>query len=188
MKIGKHKNIAVKNVYAVGLSAGFVEPLEATGITFTTKAVQNLTRIILQQNGMYDNNSREYLSREFETMIDEIHNFIFIHYNLCHRKDTEFWKDVHKIKLPPSVEKLYRMFSPSPPPALHMKGHFDMFHVGQWFELLFLMGFYDNSNLEITDAVKKYGDLSYNLYKTKTQAQIEAFPNHALYLRDWYND
>jgi len=86
------------------------------------------------------------------------------------------------------VEKLYKIFKPAPPPALHMKGMYDMFHVGQWFELLFLMGFYDDTNLEITDAVKKYGDLSYNLYKTKTDAQLEAFPNHALYLRDWYGD
>ena len=36
MKCGYHKEIALKNVCAVGLSAGFIEPLEATGITFTT--------------------------------------------------------------------------------------------------------------------------------------------------------
>ena len=40
MKCGYKRQVAKNNVLAVGLSAGFVEPLEATGITFTTKAVE----------------------------------------------------------------------------------------------------------------------------------------------------
>ena len=39
MKCGTHEEVAVKNVCGIGLSAVFIEPLEATGITFTTAMV-----------------------------------------------------------------------------------------------------------------------------------------------------
>lgn len=188
MKIGKHQNIAVKNVYAVGLSAGFVEPLEATGITFTTKAVQNLTKMLLTKNGNYDDESREWLSREFESMIDEIHDFIFLHYYLSKKDDTDFWKAVKEVPVTHRINKLLSVFKPMPPNSLNLPGMFTMFHVGQWFELLFLMGFYDDVEVTTKSPVMKYGDMVWDLYKDKTQKQLEVFPNHALYLKDWYGN
>jgi len=189
MKIGKHKNIAVKNVVAVGLSAGFVEPLEATGITFTTKAVQNLTKVLIESRGFYDDQGREFLSREFETMIDEIHDFIFLHYYLSKKDDTEFWQAVKKAPVSHSVDKILKLFKPMPPNSLHLPGVYTMFHVGQWFELLFLLGFYDNdSEVTAKTAVKQYGEMVWDLYDQKTKKQVEVFPNHAEFLRDWYSN
>jgi hypothetical protein len=91
MRVGIHKRLWVKNVVAIGLSAGFIEPLESNGLfsvhEFLIKLVRNLQREKVSQ---WDKDNFtfqcKYLFRNFA-------EFVALHYALSHRTDTKYWQN-----------------------------------------------------------------------------------------------
>jgi tryptophan halogenase len=86
---GCYKEIWKRNCLAVGLSSGFIEPLEATSIW-----VNNLNLTNFMVNLLYDINDdrvREIYNQQCFCRNEEIKDFIHLHY-LGKRKDSEFWK------------------------------------------------------------------------------------------------
>ena len=91
MRTGIHKRLFVKNVAAVGLAAGFIEPLESNGLytvhEFLMALVRNLQREKISQ---WDkDNYTMQCKREFYQFAE----FVGLHYALSHRDDTEYWKN-----------------------------------------------------------------------------------------------
>lgn len=95
-KAGIHERIWVKNVAAIGLSAGFIEPLESNGLYSVHMFLVRLLRAIdRDHDGHYvsefDRNSYNWACR---TMFDGFAQFVAMHYAMSHRDDTEYWRDV----------------------------------------------------------------------------------------------
>ena len=90
MRVGIHNRLWVKNVVAIGLSAGFIEPLESNGLfsvhEFLIKLVRNLGREKISQ---WDRDNFNYQCKH---MFREFAEFVGLHYALSHRNDTEYWK------------------------------------------------------------------------------------------------
>ena len=90
MRVGVHKRLWVKNVAAIGLSAGFIEPLESNGLysvhEFLEELVRNLKREKVSQ---WDRDNFTFACRQkFQNFAE----FVALHYALSHRDDTEYWK------------------------------------------------------------------------------------------------
>ena len=90
MRVGIHERTFVKNVAAIGLSAGFIEPLESNGLfsvhEFLFKLVDILQRDAISQldRDMYNTSVRE--------IFDTFSQFVMLHYALSHRTDTPYWQ------------------------------------------------------------------------------------------------
>jgi len=91
MKVGIHKRLWVKNVVAIGLSAGFIEPLESNGLLsvhqFLFFLIRNLNRGKISQ---WDKDSFTFQCKKFFKSFSE---FVALHYALSHRDDTPYWKN-----------------------------------------------------------------------------------------------
>ncbi len=90
MKVGRRENFWVRNCVAIGLSAGFLEPLESTGIYLAQKSVELLLDYF-PDTGCDPLLIRRYndrVAREYE----ECRDFIVLHYLLSQRDDSEFWR------------------------------------------------------------------------------------------------
>jgi tryptophan halogenase len=89
---GRYRNSWVGNVVALGNSAGFVEPLEATAL-FT---ICNCSRVlvgVLKDNQLEPTPSNRKLYNSLSAMIwDEIRDFLAIHYKYNTRIDSPFWE------------------------------------------------------------------------------------------------
>ena len=106
---GIHRRLFVKNVCAIGLSAGFIEPLESNGLytvhQFLIKLIRNMTRGEISQ---WDKDNFTFTCKYlFKNFAD----FVALHYALSHRKDTEYWKanfnktwDKKLFELTPTIE------------------------------------------------------------------------------------
>ncbi len=93
MRIGKYKNTWKNNVVAIGLSAGFVEPLESTGIELAQTGADFLTLYLkTRPNDSYL--SRSLYNKKMQIIYDEIVDYIELHYVLTNRDDTEYWQDL----------------------------------------------------------------------------------------------
>jgi len=97
MRIGIHKRLWVKNVCAVGLSAGFIEPLESNGLltihTFLIKLIPILKKNIVSEF------TKEHYNWSNRRMFRNFAEFVAMHYYLSNRVDTEYWQDIQKRKI-----------------------------------------------------------------------------------------
>ncbi len=92
MRIGYHEKQWRGNCVSVGLAAGFLEPLESTGIYLVEMANWALSQSIARFfNGYTEtaNNFNVMMQRHFENITD----FIKLHYCLSQRTDSKFWRD-----------------------------------------------------------------------------------------------
>jgi len=93
-KVGKRKETWVANCVALGLSGGFLEPLESTGLHMV-----QLAALTLAEHFPYDGGTQA-LSEKFNAIMaerfDEVLSFINLHYCTTQRTDTAFWQEVRR--------------------------------------------------------------------------------------------
>jgi tryptophan halogenase len=102
------------NVVSIGLSAGFVEPLESTGIYFIEEAI-NLLIAFFPFSGQA--HARAKFNQELVGRYDECADFVFLHYFLSNRRDSTFWRQVTDQSAAPCNVAAALDFWDSLPPA-----------------------------------------------------------------------
>ena len=103
VEVGKHltfdpgalDKVWIKNCCAIGLSASFVEPLEATSIGTSIQQTFKL----MHRLPNYDQATIDEYNKDIDDILTNIRDFVILHY-VTNKTNTEFWKDVSKIKLP----------------------------------------------------------------------------------------
>lgn len=94
MKVGIHERTWVKNVVAIGLSAGFIEPLESNGLFVVHDFLFQLGRALLREEvGQWEIDVYNSVTKE---KYDGFVEFIKMHYFLSQRRDSEYWLDISK--------------------------------------------------------------------------------------------
>jgi flavin-dependent dehydrogenase len=84
------RNPWVENVVAIGLSAGFVEPLEATGLNWIITSAEGLARSLATH--YFDGDTAIKYNVNMLGYIYDVHDFIDAHYKLSARRDSDFWR------------------------------------------------------------------------------------------------
>jgi tryptophan halogenase len=90
-RIGIHERLFVKNVVAIGLSAGFIEPLESNGLFSVHEFLFSLIKIM--GRGEINEFDRLWYNNETTDMFDGFAKFVAMHYAMTLRDDTPYWKD-----------------------------------------------------------------------------------------------
>jgi tryptophan halogenase len=93
-KVGYRAKSWVQNCIAIGLSAGFIEPLESTGLYLSDLAAVMLTEHFPFGSDMTPLSYR--FNRILANRFHEILDFINMHYCLTRRTDTPFWREVQR--------------------------------------------------------------------------------------------
>lgn len=119
MRIGKARRSWVKNCLALGLSSGFVEPLEATAIYSVQVALQWL------HNYFPDTDFSPAVTARYNTLIDglydEIVDFICLLFCASNREDTPYWRAVkHEMEVPPRLKENLELWRRTMPDELDL--------------------------------------------------------------------
>ena len=127
-KVGRREQQWVANCVSIGLSGGFIEPLESTGLYLSQLASELLAEHFPNTDDMAPLAFR--FNRIMANRFYEILDFINMHYCLTRRTDTEFWREIRRpertndrlrAKLdywrikPPSVSDFADQFFPGQP-------------------------------------------------------------------------
>jgi hypothetical protein len=96
---GALDKVWIKNCCAIGLSASFVEPLEATSIGTSIQQTFLLMHRLLN----YDNDTIDNYNKDVNDILINIRDFVILHY-ITKKDNTDFWKDVSKIELPETLK------------------------------------------------------------------------------------
>jgi tryptophan halogenase len=104
MRVGRHERFWVKNVCAIGLAAGFIEPLESNGLFSAHVFLHNLVRA-LDRGGRINGWDKEAYNSTCIKIFDNFAQFVALHYALSHRDDTQYWRDVGERKFSTQMTK-----------------------------------------------------------------------------------
>lgn len=91
MKVGRVQRSWVKNCLAVGLSQGFIEPLEATALHIVQATVEGFIRAY--EKGGETDEGAEAFNQNLNERYDGIRDYIVAHYRMNQRTDSEYWRD-----------------------------------------------------------------------------------------------
>ncbi len=115
MRVGRNREAWVKNCISVGLSGGFIEPLESTAIHMIDMSIRHLMRLFPDKT--IQEPLRKRYNKRLERLYDEVRDFICLHYALGNRTDSQYWTDAREeLEVPDSLAEnieLWRHTLPS---------------------------------------------------------------------------
>lgn len=137
---GRRRQAWKGNCVAIGLSSGFLEPLESTSIALIETGIDKLKQLFPGRgiDPILVDEYNDWSRREMERVRD----FIILHYWLNRRDDTQFWRDCRAIDLPDSLRHKVEMW--------RQRGHFiryrwEMFQPASWLAIYAGFGFLPDS-------------------------------------------
>lgn len=124
---GKRNKTWNRNVVAIGLSSGFMEPLESTSIYLIQSAIARLTAFF-PHNGFEQTDIDEFNTHsDFETI--KIRDFLILHYHATQRDDSPFWDYCRTMDVPESLRRKMMLFESN---GRIFREHTEMFAEVSW--------------------------------------------------------
>jgi tryptophan halogenase len=105
---GHREKFWVKNCLAVGLSAGFIEPLESTALWLIQSGISRLMTMFPDRSFAQPDIDR--YNRILTTEYEEIRDFLVLHYKATERDDTPFWDWCRNLELPDRLREKIGIF------------------------------------------------------------------------------
>jgi tryptophan halogenase len=130
-RAGRRRKAWDKNVVAVGLASGFLEPLESTSIHLFQIAVTRLIQLF-PFSGINDALISRF-NEQSRIELERTRDFVMLHYKLTERDDTPFWRDCRNMEIPDSLAERIALFRES---ALAYQGPDEIFRVDSWLQVM----------------------------------------------------
>jgi tryptophan 7-halogenase len=130
-KAGYRPKVWVKNCIAMGLSTGFVEPLESTSIHLIMIAVTRLLQVFPHRG--VSSAVAERFSAQAAREIEGIRDFIVLHYRLSERDDSDFWRSCRGMRIPDSLAERIALFGEA---AHAFQDSHDLFRIDSWVQVM----------------------------------------------------
>ena len=180
---GALKNVWIKNCVAVGLSASFIEPLEASSIGTSIQQTILLTHRL--EN--YTESVVDSYNKSCTDILENIRDFVILHY-LTKKNNTQFWKDVSNIELPESLQSKLNLWKHKLPIAEDFSGlsQYILFRDVNFILVMHGLGLFDTNSIKkeydaITDSIKHR--VNNILSSSENYARTTKVISHKEYLR-----
>ena len=163
-----------RNVVAVGLSSGFLEPLESTSIHLIQSAIVRLITLF-PHAGITTQLMDEY-NRQSRYEFEYIRDFIIMHYHLTERDDSDFWRGVRDMDVPERITEKIDLFRAT---GTLTKDNMDIFLESSWLQVMLGQGIMPEDYHPLADTLsdEQLKEKLENTKKTKLQP-MPKIPSH----------
>lgn len=167
MRVGHRETYWKNNCVAIGLSQGFVEPLEATGIL-----VYDATARMLADTFPASRSAMPLVAKQFNRAVqyawDRVIDFIKLHYCISQRRDHPFWVDnCENSSIPETLQEKLQLWKFQPPSVYEFPSKLEIFNLANYQYVLYGMEFDTSIGSQalgrypnIGDALKRMEEIS----------------------------
>jgi tryptophan halogenase len=175
---GRRKRSFVKNCLAIGLSSGFLEPLESTSIHLIQIAISKLLDYFPDRD--FHSAILGRFNGEMDLLYETIRDFLIAHYTRTDRDDSEFWRYCRNMDVPDSVRIKFDLFRRRG--EVLAEGH-DVFRETSWFAVLYGQGLRPEGYHPLADSMSS-DDLRLTIAQIRAaiQKRVEGLPPHQAFL------
>ena len=177
-KTGRRQTLWENNCVAIGLSSGFVEPLESTSIHLIQEGISKLLALFPGQDDPAP--QRHEYNQLMARLYDDIRDFVILHYTVNHRQDSPFWQQLATMALPDSLNERIDRFTPRGQWFAHRA---DLFTETSWVAVMMGPGLHPQGHRTLLGALER--DTLANQFSDMAQVYQEAsahMPPHAAYI------
>ena len=178
-KPGRRLKTWNKNCVAIGLSSGFIEPLESTSIHLIASSIIRLMRFI-PLSGVKSVDRDEY-NRQAADELQSIRDFIVLHYKATEREDSEFWRYCKNMDIPDSLHTRMAMYQDS---GRIFWLQDELFTVNSWNQVMLGQrlspeGYHPVADAMSAEDLKRYLDG----LRSSISAVVDKLPSHAEFVK-----
>ena len=142
---GRVDKFWMNNCIAIGLSASFVEPLEASSIG--NSILQSFGFVAMLPYWEHNRKIADHYNDKFIKSFDNIVDFVQLHY-ITKRDDTPFWREIkNKIVLTDFLKEHLEVFKKTLPVQTYFSGHYNMFNAPNWSQVMDGLELFDREHL-----------------------------------------
>nr|WP_277923892.1 tryptophan halogenase family protein [Sphingomonas hankookensis] len=166
------------NCVAIGLAAGFLEPLESTSIYLIQEGISRF--ISLFPRGDIPDILRTEYNRHMRTEFEQVRDFIVLHYAATTRDDTPFWRYCRTMTLPDTLLHKIELFRET---GRVFRYNDELFARPSWVAVMLGQGIVPAACDPIV-ATLPAGDVAHSLASMRQAmaAAVERMPRHADFL------
>jgi tryptophan 7-halogenase len=175
---GRRLKVWNRNVVALGLAGGFMEPLESTSIHFVQAGISKLLALFPDRS--FDPVLEAEYNRLTNIQLEQVRDFLILHYNATERTDSDFWNDCRAIDIPESLARKIALFRSH---GRILRFEDELFSETSWLAVLLGQGIVPQAYDTLVDTI----DSDQVRYMLSRMAEVmrkaaEAMPSHGDYI------
>jgi tryptophan 7-halogenase len=178
---GRRKKFWNKNVIALGLASGFMEPLESTSLHLVNTGINKLISLLsldgitqVQEDAFNRLTAKEYL---------RIRDFLILHYNATTRNDSPFWNYCRNMPVPESLTEKIELFRHN---GQIFREEDELFTETSWAAVMMGQGIHMGGHNAMAEAVKEPATRKeIDEMEQSIRFVVDHMPNHGDYLKKY---
>ena len=178
---GRRKKSWNKNCLTLGLSSGFIEPLESTSIHLFQIGVTRLIQLF-PFSGITDSIVQRF-NELSQNELEKVRDFVILHYKLNARTDSDFWRDRAAMPIPDSLAERIELFVEN---GVAYQAPDDLFRVDSWLQVMLGQGLQPKGWHHIGRLMSRAEmTASFDGLKGNIARAVANLPGHAQFLREY---
>ena len=158
MKVGRLESHWHRNCLAVGLSQGFIEPLEATALNIACNTVYRFMDIVAADGG-FGGEGRGLFNQKVNEEFESVRDYIVAHYVLNSRRDTAYWvQNAQNPNISPTLRQILELWTSGQnlSHAIESKKIRSSYTPRSWYCLLAGYGYYPDVKPELDESEMRH--------------------------------
>jgi tryptophan halogenase len=170
-----------KNCVAIGLSSGFLEPLESTSIHLIQRSAIRLMRLF--PHNKIEQTDIDEFNKQSRFDIETIRDFIILHYCVTNRKDTPFWRYCRSMEIPETLAHRIEHFRKT---GKVFRTHNELFAENSWIQVMLGQGIEPEQYHRVVDVMDDEElDRFLKQIKSNVNSTVSQLPNHQAYVEQY---
>jgi tryptophan 7-halogenase len=170
-----------RNCVSIGLSSGFLEPLESTSIHLIQRGILRLLQMFPSM-GIRQSDVDEY-NQQNKAEIEHIRDFIILHYKVTNRQDTPFWRGCRDMDIPDSLRHRIDLFRET---GRVFRGPNELFGENSWIQVMLGQGIMPEQHHPTVDLMGDEELLRFlDGIRLPIQKTVKQLPMHQAYVEKY---